>query len=210
MFRRRDAHSRRLHQQQTNKDAAMNAYNILLLCHIICAVVWLGAAFLLQVQGTLAARARNQAALRQAAADSGALAKTIFIPASLGALLFGFSLIYVGGWGFDKLWIVLGLVGFATSFCTGLFLIKPMGMKIGAMIAQDGMTPAVAAATRRLVAVTRTELVVLFLILSDMVLKPTIHDVAALAVMALLLVGLGAFFTLSARTAPSPFQAPAE
>jgi hypothetical protein len=177
----------------------MNAYNVLLLCHIICAVIWLGAAFLLQVQGALAARARNQAALRQAAADSGALAKTIFVPASLGALVFGFSLIYVGGWGFDQLWIVLGLVGFAVSFCNGLFMIKPMGMKIGAMIERDGMTPAAVAASRRLVAVTRTELVVLFLILSDMVLKPTIHDVALLAVMALLLIGLGTFFTVSAR-----------
>jgi hypothetical protein len=40
---------------------------------------------------------------------------------------------------FDFLWIVLGLVGFAATFVTGLFMIKPASERIGAAMAREGV-----------------------------------------------------------------------
>jgi hypothetical protein len=43
----------------------------------------------------------------------------VFIPASLTVVVFGIALVIQSdAWTFDYLWIVLGLLGFATTFVT--------------------------------------------------------------------------------------------
>ena len=61
-------------------------------------------------------------------------------------------------WSFDQLWIVLGLVGFATTFCTGLFLLKPTTDRIAAQMERDGgMTPQTLIDVKKLLVKARSD-----------------------------------------------------
>ena len=106
-----------------------------------------------------------------------------------------------GPWEFDQLWIVIGLLGYLSTFVTGIALLRPRGDRIAAMIARDGgLTPASLADARRLLALARIDYVVLFLVIADMAIKPTGDDVAVL-------LGMGAIFAIGLGYSVSRAQA---
>jgi uncharacterized membrane protein len=170
--------------------------------HVFAAILWLGAGFSLLVLGVLADRARDAEALKSVLAHTNRLSTVYFIPASLAVVVFGVILvIHSDFYGFDQLWIVLGLVGYALTFLTGLLVIKPSGERLGAMLEESRgeMTPPVWLAGRRLIAISRVDYVVLFLVVFDMVVKPTGDDGGTLLFMAAFLVIVGGYFVWRAR-----------
>jgi hypothetical protein len=91
-------------------------------------------------------------------------------------------------WSFGDLWITLGLFGFAASFFTGLLYLKPQGERMGAVIAEYGpMSPEALRHGKKLLVVARVQLLVLFLVVADMVLKPTTNDPWTVIVLAAIL-----------------------
>jgi hypothetical protein len=56
------------------------------------------------------------------------------------------------------------------------------------MIAKEGVTPAVLAIGQRMMSAARFDYAVMLVIVADMVLKPTTHDIGILAGMVLVLV----------------------
>ncbi|HZP20481.1 MAG TPA: DUF2269 family protein [Bauldia sp.] len=185
----------------------MNWYNVFLFFHITCAVIWLGAGFLLQIQATRASRSNDRAAIVHALRDNGSLAPVLFIPASFGALAFGVALVIDGGWGFDQLWIILGLIGFFTTFAMGLFILKPRSQKIAEMVKRDGgLSDEALAAARKLLVIGRIDLVILYAVVANMALKPTAEDVTTLAVMGVVIAAAIAAVLLFAHSAGRPRQ----
>ena len=165
----------------------MDWYSIVKFLHIVSAILWVGGGFVLFLLGMLAERAGNIEDKLQAMRASGQLGGRFFAPMSMLTLLFG--LIMCGFWvGFSDLWIIIGLVGYATTFSIGMFIFKPTGERMGAMIAKEGVTPAVLAIGQRMMSAARFDYAVMLVIVADMVLKPTIHDVGILAGMILVLV----------------------
>jgi uncharacterized membrane protein len=129
----------------------------------------------------------DEPAIRRFLADQERLATRLFIPASLTVVIFGIALVIESeAWSFDQLWIVLGLVGFAATFVTGLFMIKPASERIGAAIEREGgrLTPELRTDIRKLIVMARLDYVVLFLVIADMVIKPIGDDVGVLIGMA--------------------------
>jgi uncharacterized membrane protein len=184
-------------------------YELLLFLHIAAAIIWIGAGFLLQVQAFRADRARNDAALQQALADSSQLAKVLFIPASLATLILGILLVLDGPWSFGDLWIVLGLAGYAATFASGVGLIEPRGKRIAGLMREEGGFGARSAVEgRKLLVIARIDMVVLFLVVADMTLKPTGDDVGTLVAMAAILVVAVAYFLWRAQSV-QPRAAPA-
>jgi uncharacterized membrane protein len=181
--------------------AIMNWYEIFLFCHIACAITWLGSGLLMQVQSARAARSPDANAVLYALRDSGALALLIFVPASLGAVIFGVLLVIVGGWGFETAWVALGLTGFLASFLIGNFILKPGAARVAELAKRDGASsPELLAVGRRQMLVGRVELVILYSIVADMVLKPSFDDVAKLALIAgALVIGIAAVLFFSRR-----------
>ena len=52
-----------------------------------------------------------------------------FIPSSMATLLFGLVTVFISGlWG--EAWVILGLIGFAATFATGNFYLKPTAERI--------------------------------------------------------------------------------
>ena len=83
-----------------------------------------------------------------------------------------------------------------------MFVLKPRGQAIGAIIQRDGgISPEAVAKGRQLATIGRIEAVILFLVVAVMALKPTIDDVGILAALAAVLVGSTAFFIVQARSA---------
>jgi len=167
----------------------MSWYELLLFIHIGAAVIWIGAGFLLVVLGTRAERRNDEAGIKRLLDDNAWLATHLFIPASLTVFVAGVLLMIDGSLGFDQLWIVLGLVGYFATFVTGVAVLKPQGDRINGMLERDGgMTAESLAAAKRLLAHSRIDYIVLFLVIADMVLKPTADDVGLLVGMAAILV----------------------
>lgn len=181
-------------------------YDLLLFLHIAAAIIWLGSGFLLHVLVWRAERAENASALMSTLRDMGALGNILFVPASLATLAFGIAMVFVAGWSFTELWIVLGLAGYAATFTIGFFFLKPRGDAIGAIVAREGISPAAVAKARQLAVIGRIDAVVLFLVVAVMALKPTVHDTGTLAGLAAALV-IGVALSLASARGPSPAAA---
>jgi uncharacterized membrane protein len=168
----------------------MTLYEFLLFVHISATVVWVGAGLCSLVLAIAYDRDGDEPAIRRFLADQERLATRLFIPASLTVVIFGIVLVIESdAWSFDQLWIVLGLVGFAATFVTGLFMIKPASERIGAAMEREGgrLTPSLRTDIRKLIVMARLDYVVLFLVVADMVIKPTGDDVGVLIGMAVIL-----------------------
>lgn len=165
----------------------MDWYSIVKFLHVVTAILWVGGGFVLFLLGVLAERAGNIEEKLQAMRASGQLGGRFFAPMSMLTLIFG--LIMCSFWvGFSDLWIIIGLVGYATTFSIGMFIFKPTGERMGAMIAKDGITPAVLAIGQRMMSAARFDYAVMLVVIADMVLKPSVHDIGILAGMVLVVV----------------------
>ena len=159
----------------------MTLYEFLLFLHVVAAIIWLGAGFVLAVLmfGAQLAGDREKEAGHHSDVDW--LAERLFIPASMATLVFGLLLIAEGPWSFDQLWITLGLVGWLASFGIGILYFKPEAERIDKLAAEHGPDhPELRRRISRVNAVDRFELTILFLVVADMTLKPTGDDVGVL------------------------------
>ncbi|TIP11978.1 DUF2269 family protein [Mesorhizobium sp.] len=164
----------------------MDWYSIVKFLHIVSAILWVGGGFTLMVLAVRADRAGNIEGMLQAMRATGELGNRFFAPMSMLTLAFG--LIMCGFWvGFSDLWILIGLAGYATTFCIGMFVFKPTADRMAGMIAKDGVTPAALAQGQCILSAARLDYSVMLVIIADMVLKPTLNDVTILGCMALVL-----------------------
>ena len=178
----------------------MSYYEVLLFLHVATAIVWLGSGFFLQMLVWRAGALDDRPLLQGVANNSGWMAQRIFIPASLAVLVFGILLTIEGPWSFGDLWIVLGLAGYAFSFLVGIGFIEPEGKRIAAAMAAGDQGRA-AFHIGRINTVSRIELVVLYLVVAVMALKPDGDDTATLVLCAALLLGALAYWAPKLRPA---------
>ena len=185
----------------------VSRYELLVFFHIVFVILWVGAGSLLHILGLRAERADDDEAIEQIFKDTARLGTSFFLPSSLLVLVFGLLLVWDSDvWSFGYLWIDIGLVGFAITFLTGLLWIKPQSEKIAGMIERDGgMTPTSLVLARRMVVFGRLDYVVLYLVVADMVAKPTRDDVGLLVAGAVIVLAATAYFGARARSlAPAP------
>jgi uncharacterized membrane protein len=175
-------------------------YELLLFLHITAAIIWLGAGFVLGMLVFGAGRSGDHAKETGYHSDVAWLAPRLFIPASMSTFLLGILLVLEGSWSFDQLWIVIALAGWASSFLLGILYFKPESERIEALVGQQGSTHGeVSQRVHRLNVVDRLQLTILFLVVADMVVKPTGDDVG-------LLVGAGVILGAAAALAASSIR----
>jgi uncharacterized membrane protein len=182
----------------------MSLYELLLFLHITAVIVWLGAGSLINLLAFRSDRAADLDGLRRVARDAGELSLKLFMPASIATLILGIFLTIDGPWSFGNLWIVIGLGGIAATIVTGATVLGPRSGALSAQLDAEGMTPEAAIKIKQLLTLARIDLVVLYLVVADMAIKPTGDDVGVLVAMALIAVGAVAFFTSQAKAAGAP------
>jgi uncharacterized membrane protein len=166
----------------------MTYYEGLLFLHILAAAIWFGAGVLLLLIGARFDRVGDAAGTRSLFTQSKWMATRLFIPMSLAVVVLGILLVIEGAWSFGDLWVVLGLVGFAATFLTGVLLIEPQSGRIAATIEREGMSEAARAGIRRMFALQWIDYTVIALVFAAMALKPTSDDTGTLVAMAVVLV----------------------
>jgi uncharacterized membrane protein len=178
----------------------LSYYEVLLFLHLATAAIWLGSGFFLQMLVWRAGKTGDGPLLQGVASNSGWLAQRIFIPASLAVLVVGILLTIEGPWSFGDLWIVLGLAGYAFSFLVGILFLEPEGKRIAAAM-EAGDEARAGFHIGRINTVSRIELVVLYLVVAVMALKPTGDDVGTLVLIAAVLLAAVAYWAPKLRPA---------
>lgn len=174
----------------------MDWYAIFKFLHVVAAVCWVGGGVILMYQGFLAGRANNDDAQMTVIKQTAGLAMNWFIPASLATVIFGAVTATLGN-SWSDAWVILGLVGFAATFCTGNFVIKPLAEVI-AKADGEGRRAEALAGGRKMLQVAKFDYVMLFTVIADMVFKPQWSDLVTLIVMAVVIAAGFAVFLLPA------------
>jgi uncharacterized membrane protein len=181
----------------------MTRYEFLLLLHLIVVIIWLGAGFTMDLLFLRAERTRKPAELGKMGELQQWLVPRLFIPTGFLTLITGALLVWDGPWSFSNLWIEIGLLAWIAFFGVGFLFIRPQGEKMKDVVAQYGPTSVEARRHgRRLGVVARVQLLALFLVVADMVLKPTTDDLWTLVILAAILVAAAILGWLSLRNAP--------
>jgi uncharacterized membrane protein len=147
-------------------------YEFALWVHIFMAVIWVGGGLMTQALAFRLLRANDPHRLAGFAKDIEKIGMLLFFPASVILLIFGFVLVHEGNWGYD-FWVVFGLVVLGLSAVAGMAFFGPESGRIGKLIEQHGPEYAeVQSRIRRILVLSRIELVLLIAVVFDMVAKP--------------------------------------
>lgn len=173
----------------------MDLYLLFKFLHVASAVIWVGAGFVMLILGVAADRTTNKDDFLRVIGQLVYLTPRLFIPSSLAVLVLGVIAAFFS-YGFDSLWIALGFIGWASTFSTGLFLIKPRSDRIAAMTSRGGVSDQAIATGRELLQISKFDYVMLFTVIADMVFKPTAGDWLVLLLMAVAIVAGAVAFLL--------------
>lgn len=150
----------------------MTAYELLLFAHLLFVVTWVGTDICVQVLSFRALRAGPERTI-DFAADVEWLGTRLLVPASLLVVVFGVLLVNEAGYDFGQTWITLGFIAFGLSFLAGAGYLGPESGRISKLAAERGAEDSdVQARIRRVLLVSRVELLILILVILDMVVKP--------------------------------------
>jgi uncharacterized membrane protein len=148
-------------------------YNTLKFLHVLAAITWVGGAIYAQALAIKVMREGDGAHLTRLAKDLGDLGQRLSVPASVSVLVFGVWLVAVSAWNFTDAWILIGLTGIAIIIVTGAFFLGPEAQRLGTLAGErDPTDPDIQGRIRRILAISRIDLVVLVLVVADMVFKP--------------------------------------
>jgi len=160
----------------------MTRSEVLVGLHVLFASVWIGAAFLMALLGGRAASAARERTLAYAR-DSEWLGLRLFLPASVLTLVSGVAAASEGPWGFDDLWVQLGLAAFTASTLIGVLVLGPGWARVTALAEQTD-EPDVADGIGRLLVFGWLDVGVVLAAVWVMAVKPGRDDAVALVVMA--------------------------
>jgi uncharacterized membrane protein len=151
----------------------MTWYTFFKAVHVIAAVIWVGGAAMIQAYAFRIVR--TGAGRRQAefAKDTEVVSMRVFMPAGLILIAAAIAMMINADWSWGQNWITLGLIAYALSFVLGAAFLGPESGRVGATIEREGVdSPAAQARIRRILVLSRCELVVLLAVVWNMVVKP--------------------------------------
>jgi uncharacterized membrane protein len=155
-------------------DAATTWFGVFKLVHVAFAVFWVGGGLLLTVLALRAERANDPEDLATIARQATFAGEKLFAPASGVVLAMGIAMVINSPeFGFGTTFVIIGLVGFAISFVTGIGVLSPRAKRIVGLLESPGPTaPETQAAIREILLVSRIDMAVLLIVIADMLMKP--------------------------------------
>ena len=151
----------------------MTWYTFFKAIHVICAVVWVGGATVIQAYALRILRTDDGRRQAEFAKDTEIVGMRTFTPASLILFLAAIGMMVNAHWSWSQNWVVLGLIAFGLSFAIGIGFLGPESGRLANLLETEGPeSPAVKARIRRIVMVSRAELAVLLTVVWNMVVKP--------------------------------------
>ena len=141
--------------------------------HVSGAVLWVGGGLTLTILALRAERSSDPTEMALIARQAAFVGERVFAPIGLLVLAMGIAMVVNLHLDWGTSWIVIGLVGYAITFLTGLLFLGPQAKRIGQLIETAGAEAAeTQAAIRRILLIARVDEGVLLLVVAAMVLKP--------------------------------------
>ncbi len=151
----------------------MTFYELLVFAHVLMAAIWVGGSVAIQALAIRAVRSSDPQRVVAVASDAEWVGMRIFLPASLVLLGAGIWAAREGDWDFGSGWISIGFAIFIASFFFGAAFAGPESGRIARLTAEHGVAhPDVQRRIRRILALTRIELLAIILAVLVMVAKP--------------------------------------
>jgi uncharacterized membrane protein len=152
----------------------MTWYTFFKFVHVIMAVTWVGGATVIQFYALRALGSRDPNRMATFAGDTEWVGTRVFIPASLTLFLAAIGLMVNGHWPWGTLWVDYGLAVFVASFAVGAGFLGPESGRIRQTIEAHGAeSPEAQSRIKRILLVSRAELVLLIGVIYAMTVKPT-------------------------------------
>jgi uncharacterized membrane protein len=163
----------------------MNSYELLLFVHVTGAIVWIGGAAIIQFFALRALRAGDARRVAELAADIAWIGTRVLLPSALVVVVAGVLLMFDGDWTWGQTWVVLALILYAITFVAGAAFFSPESGRIAKAIAGQGPdSPEAQHRIRRLLVLTRLDLILLLAIVYVMTVKPTNDEPGELLLLA--------------------------
>jgi len=141
--------------------------------HVTGAVLWVGGGLTLTILALRAERSADPVEMATIARQAAFVGERVFAPIGLLVLAMGLAMVVNLNLDWGTSWIVVGLVGYAITFSTGLLFLGPQAKRIGELIETAGADAAeTQAAIRRILLIARVDEGVLLIVVAAMVLKP--------------------------------------
>ena len=150
-----------------------NWFSLFKAVHVSFAVLWVGGGLLLVILALAAQRKESPDELVVVARQAAFAGERIFAPAGLVVFLMGIAMMINTDFGWGSFWVIVGLVGYAMTFVTGIAVLSPLAKKITVSTEQNGPThPETIALIDRILLIARFDIAVLLVVVLDMVTKP--------------------------------------
>ena len=155
-------------------DVSSTWFGIFKIVHVGFAVFWVGGGLLLTALALRAERSKDPEDLATIARQATFVGEKLFAPASGIVLLMGIVMVINSPEiGFGDTWVIIGLVGFAISFVTGIAVLAPRARRLVELFDTVGSTaPQTQAAIREILLISRVDVAVLVIVVFDMLMKP--------------------------------------
>jgi len=155
-------------------DASSTWFGIFKLIHVGVAVFWVGGGLLLTALALRAERSQDPEEIARIARQAMFVGEKLFAPAGGIVLLMGIAMVINSpAIGFGDTWVIIGLVGFAISFVTGIAVLAPRARRIVELSDTVGVVaPQTQAAIREILLISRVDIAVLVIVVFDMLMKP--------------------------------------
>ena len=147
--------------------------------HVVFAVIWIGGGFLITALAFLAELEHDLEGRSILAKQAASVSNRVFMPSSVIVLVFGIAMMLNDTgkllWDWGDFWVTFGLLGFAATFCIGMFVLGPAAKRMEGIVASGGAnSPEAHVEMNRIFLVARADAAILMLVVVDMVAKPFI------------------------------------
>ena len=141
--------------------------------HVVFALVWVGGGVLLTILALVAERSGDPGDMVTIARQAAFVGERVFAPAGMIVFVMGVAMLINTDLGWGRFWVVVGLIGYAVTFITGIAVLAPLAKQINASITEHGPThPASIALINKILLIARIDVAVLLIVVLDMVTKP--------------------------------------
>ena len=150
-----------------------NWYSLFKAVHVLFAVIWVGGGVSIMIHAIRAQNARDAEGIVTVAKQAAFMGEKVFAPVGLVTFLMGIAMMINTSWGWGHFWVIVGLLGYASTFIVGVAILSPMAKKIDVSAEQNGPThPETLALIGRIMLIARFDVAILMLVVLDMVTKP--------------------------------------
>jgi uncharacterized membrane protein len=148
-------------------------YELWLVIHILCAVIWVGGGVSVHVLGRWTTKRGDPEQIVAFNRDAVKISNVLYAPLAIVLIVAGVLLVEEVGYAYDDLWITLGFVGWLFSLALGIGFYPRQVRKIDKAVSEEGPASADAhGRIGRILLVNSIEILVLLLVVVDMAVKP--------------------------------------